>query len=261
MSDSIEQCFVNGSENCLTTDLNDESKPWVTRGITKKPEIDYCKSKSRDFYFVDTGYLGNFPSPGNPGGKKLYHRIVKNDIQHCNVINNVPKDRWEALIKSDPRLKWSGWKNYDKKILLVVPNPKACRFYGIDQQKWVDDTVDTIKKQTKLPIEIRIKGTRSYRNTGYTIYDAFDSGVQCTVTFNSIAALESVLYGIPAYVAVPCAAAPLSSTVLNLNNLYKPNTDQILQHCYRLAYGQFTVDEMINGTAWKLTRKIHEANT
>lgn len=255
MTDSIEQCFVIGSGNILTTDLNDKTKPYVTRGITQKPEIDQCRSNNRDFYFIDTGYMGNFPSPGNPGGKKMYHRVVKNDIQHCQLQSNYPSDRWESLVRSDPRLKWSGWKNYDKKILLVMPNPKACRFYGIDQEKWVEETTNEIKKQIDLPIEVRIKGSRSYRNKEYTIYDAFDSGVYATVAFNSIAALESVLYGIPACVTVPCAASPLSSDKLDLKNLYRPSPEKILKHCYRLAYGQFTVDEITKGVAWKLLKK------
>jgi hypothetical protein len=252
---SIEQCFVIGSKNSATIDLQDLSKPYVTRGITQKPEIDFCIANNRDYYFIDTGYLGNFPSPENPSGKKQFHRIVKNDIQHCRLINNFPADRWDALTKSDPRLQWTGWKDHRKKILLVLPNPKACRFYGIDQEKWVEETTNKIKSQSDLPIEVRVKGSRSYRNREYTIYDAFDSGVYATVAFNSIAALESVLYGIPAFVSVPCAAAPLASMELELTKLFRPAQDMIDQHCRRLAYGQFTVEEILSGHAWEILKK------
>lgn len=256
MKDSIEECFAESSRNNLTTNLSEESKAFVTRGITQKPEIDHCISKKRDFYFIDTGYFGNFPSPGNPGGKKKYHRIVKNNIQHIALKKNYPDDRWKNLVKSDPRLTWTGWKNFDKKILLVVPNPKACRFYGVDQEKWVDETIKTIKLQTSLPIEIRIKGSRSYRNKEYTIYDAFNSGVMATVAFNSIAALESVLYGIPAFVNVPCAAAPLSNMTLDLSTPIRPDLNIITSYCHQLAYGQFTQDEIENGTAWNILGKF-----
>lgn len=252
---SLEQILVKGSGNKVTTDLNDLTKPYVTRGITQKPEIDFCIKNKRDYYFIDTGYLGNFPSAGNPGGKKKYHRIVKNDVQHCNYSENFPVDRWKSLCKNDTRLIWQGWKGFGKKILLIIPNPKACRFYGLDQQQWVENTTSKIQTQTKLPIEIRIKGSRSYRNTEYTIYDAFNSGVYATVAFNSIAALESVLYGIPAFVTVPCAASPLSSTNLDLSNPYFPEEKKILQHCYRLAYGQFTVDEIQSGEAWEILKR------
>jgi hypothetical protein len=251
---SVEESFIVGSNNLVTLDIN-ENKPMVVRGVTSKTEINICESSNRDYYYIDTGYLGNFPSIGNAGGKKIWHRVVKNALQH-DVIKEVPSDRWESLVKQDRRLKWAGWKDYNKKILLVVPNPKATNFYNIDCDKWIADTSAEIKKYSNLPIEVRIKGSRSERNQGYTIYDAFDSGVYATVTFNSIAALESVLYGIPAFVTVPCAASPLTSTELSLlTNLFKPDEPTILKQCYNIAYGQFTTTELANGTAWNILQK------
>jgi hypothetical protein len=173
------------------------------------------------------------------------------------VIRDVPKDRWNALVQQDPRLYWKGWKNYNKKILLVLPNPKACRYYNLDYNIWVAETTEKIKTYSNLPIEVRVKGARSARNTGYTIYDAFDSGVYATVAMNSIAALESVLYGIPAFVSVPCAASPLASNDLSqLANPFKPDADTIWKQSRNIAYGQFTLDEIVNGTAWKITNEI-----
>jgi hypothetical protein len=73
------------------------------------------------------------------------------------------------------------------------------------------------------------------------------------VAFNSIAALESVIYGIPSFVTVPCAASPLSLTDLTkIETPFYPEESLIKQHCASLAYGQFTPEEIINGTAQKL---------
>lgn len=249
---SLEESLVKGSGNICTTDMSDTSKPIVVRGVTSKSEIVECVKTNRDYYYIDTGYLGNFPSEGNTSGKKKWHRVVKNDLQHP-IIKDAPADRWQQLLKQDSRLQWKGWKDFNKKILLVLPNPKACRFYDIDCDQWVNETTEQIKKYSNLPIEIRVKGSRSERNKGYTIYDAFDSGVYATVSFNSIASLESVLYGIPAFVSVPCAASPLASTDLSmLANPFKPSLDTIVQQCHNLAYGQFTQEEILNGTAWKI---------
>ena len=248
---SLEESLVRGSGNICTTDIN-ESNPLVVRGVTSKTEIVQCVKDGRDYYYIDTGYLGNFPSSGNTSGKKIWHRIVKNALQH-DIIKDAPSDRWDRLVKQDPRLAWTGWKNYNQKILLVLPNPKACKFYDIDCDTWISETTEKIKTYSDLPIEIRIKGSRSERNHGYSIYDAFESGVYATVSFNSIASLESVLYGIPAFVSVPCAASPLVSTDLaELKNPVKPSTETILAHCYNLAYGQFTQKEILDGTAWKI---------
>jgi hypothetical protein len=249
---SLEQSLVKGSNNFCTIDINETNKPMAVRGVTSKSEIVECQKNNRDFYYIDTGYIGNFPSPGNTSGKKIWHRIVKNDLQH-NIPKDLPGDRWELLIKQDPRLEWSGWKSHNQKILLVLPNPKACRYYNIDCDQWIAETTEKIKTYSNLPIEIRVKGSRSERNHGYSIYDAFDTGVYATVSFNSIASLESVLYGIPAFVSVPCAASPLVSTDLSqLKNPYKPEMNLIIKQCKTLAYGQFRQDEILDGTAWKI---------
>jgi hypothetical protein len=253
---SIEELIVLGSKDRCTTDPTVVDKPLVIRGIGGGKYMRQCMQNNRDFYYTDTGYLANFIGPGNPTGVKLWHRVVKNSVQH-HTIRECPPDRWQTLIAQDKRLEWRGWKNYDKKILLVVPTPKSCKYYGIDIETWKNTTIEEIKKFSNLPIEIRYKTSRRERNNGYTIYKAFDSGVYATVTFNSIAALESVLYGIPAFVSVPCAASPLASTDLSqLANPVKPDTDLILKQCYSLAYGQFTLEEIYNGTAWKILKKF-----
>jgi hypothetical protein len=253
---NIEDLLVSGSENQLTTDINKTEKPLIIRGIVKKDIIRKCQRIGRDFYYIDTGYIGNFPSKGNVSGKKIWHRIVKNDVQHC-TLKEFPSDRWNRLIDQDSNLKWAGWKNYNKKILLVLPNPKACRYYDVDYNTWITETTESIKKYTDLPIETRIKGSRSYRNHEYSIYDAFDTGVYATVVFNSIAAIESVLYGIPAFVSVPCAASPLSSSDLSrLTNPFFPALTDIEKHAATISYGQFTVDEISNGTAWQIIKGI-----
>lgn len=228
-----------------------EPRPAIFRGIIKRKYIHACIREKRDFYYMDTGYFGNFQSVGNPGGKKLYHRIVKNELQK-SVIEDKPGDRWESLIRSDPRLKWPGWKTKGNKILLILSNPKSCDYFGYNMQEWWDTTVATIKQHTDMPIIVRHKGSRSQRHSN-SIYDVLDSGIFATVVFNSIAAMESIAYGIPAFVTVPCAATPLASTDLTkIATPYYPNESLVSKHCRSLAYGQFTAEEITNGTAWKL---------
>ena len=225
--------------------------PQIFRGIIKRKHIHDCIKRGEDFYYMDTGYFGNFVSVGNPGGKKMYHRIVKNELQKTKIELKSP-DRWQALVKSDRRLRWPGWKKGGDKILLVVSNPKSCHYFGYDMPQWLDETIATIKKHTDMEIVVRHKGSRSDRNSD-SIYDVLDQNVFATVAFNSIAAMESIAYGVPAFVTVPCAASPLA-----LNDLSKiatpwyPDALLVQQHCESLAYGQFTQEEIVNGTAWKL---------
>ena len=235
--------------------------PSVFRGVVKRKYIQQHWKDNKDFYYMDTGYFGNFISPGNPGGKKLFHRIVKNDVQK-HWLEKYPNDRWREICKIDPRYDWKGWKKTGKKILVIVPNRKSCVFYGYDndpyidgEKPWLMNTIETIKKHTDMEIIIREKGSRSARQH-HSIFNALDEGIFATVAFNSIAALESVIYGIPSFVAVPCAASPLALTDLReISTPFYPDESLVQQHCASLAYGQFTGEEIANGTAWKLLNK------
>lgn len=250
-----EELFVQGSKNRCTTDRADKSKPLVLRGITKRKQVAQCLQENRTFYYMDTGYFGNFPSEGNKAGLKKYHRIVKNELQNT-TIKEFPSDRWNKLVKDDSKLKWRGWKTKGKKILLVIPNGKSCVYYKYDLESWKNQTIETIRRYTNMPIEIREKESRRHRNTVHSIYDAFDEGVFATVSFNSIAAIESIVYGIPAFITVPCAASPLASTDLSkISTPFYPDEDLVLQQCYNLAYSQFTADEIANGFAWNILNR------
>ena len=233
-------------------------KPSIFRGVVKRKHIHQHWQDKKDFYYIDTGYFGNFISPGNPGGRKLFHRIVKNDVQK-HWLENRPGSRWQEICKIDPRYQWKGWKKNGNKILIIVPNRKSCIFYGYDtepyangEKPWLIKTIETIKKHTDMEIVIREKGSRSGRQH-HSIFDALDQGVFATVSFNSIAAIESIAYGVPAFVTVPCAASPLALTDFSqIITPFYPDESLVQQHCASLAYGQFTGEEIANGTAWKL---------
>jgi hypothetical protein len=238
--------------------------PSIFRGVVKRKYIQQHWQDKKDFYYMDTGYFGNFISLGNPGGKKLFHRIVKNDLQK-HWLEKYPIDRWQEICKIDPRYQWTGWKKKGNKILIIVPNRKSCVFYGYEEGKaedrdetkptWLMNTIETIKKHTDMEIVIREKGSRSARQH-HSIFDALDEGIFATVAFNSIAALESVIYGVPSFITVPCAASPLALTDLSqIAKPFYPDESIVHQHCASLAYGQFTPEEISNGTAWKILNK------
>ena len=244
-----------------TLDLRSLPNVSVFEGIAKRKHIHRHWQEKKDFYYIDTGYFGNFISPGNPGGKKLFHRVVKNDVQK-HWLENHSGDRWQEICKIDPRYQWKGWKKKGNKILIIVPNRKACIFYGYDtepyvnnEKPWLMNTIATIKKHTDMEIVVREKGSRSERHH-HSIFDALDEGIFATVAFNSIAALESVIYGVPSFVTVPCAASPLAlSDLTKINSPYYPDESLVKQQCHSLAYGQFTTEEIENGTAYEILNK------
>ena len=233
----------------------------LVRGIAAGPIIDYIREQGLDYYFIETGYFGNYKCRGNANARKYWHRIVKNAMQHDRVLD-VPDDRWRTLLKYDPRLEWTGWKTRGENILLVAPSEKPCAYYGIDKEQWVSDTVNTLKQYTDRPIVIREKGDRTERTSSNVIYDAFDQNVFAVVTYNSIAAVESVAYGIPAFALAPTAAAPVTLNDLSkIENPFYPDEEFVYRWLSSLAYGQYHLDELLTGQAWKLIQANEQRPT
>jgi hypothetical protein len=235
--------------------FEDSNRPIVLRGILKHKIMKRCWEENRSFYYIDTGYFGNEINSSNPNGWKFWHRIVKNNLQHDEIITQ-PKDRWLSFNKQ-----MLPWKKTGRKILIAKPDIKPCKFYGIDLEEWVQQTIDTIKKYTDRPIVIRERAPkREDRVTTSTLKEALNDDVFALVTYNSVAATESVLYGIPAFTLAPCnAAKPVSSQDLSqIENPYYPESDKLLAWAAHLAYGQFHVSEFKNGWVMKKLNEMEQ---
>ena len=252
-SDEYVNMFAKGCRAKPTSDKDFDYKqtfpnPIVLRGILKHKLMKQCLKDGRDFYYMDSGYLGNYKSPINPNGWKWFHRIVKNDLQHSEIIDR-PADRWENLKYEIPN-----WKKTGKNILLVMPSEKPAKFYNIDMPVWREQVVNTLKQYTDRPIVIREKVGRPTRIVK-TIYEEFDNAY-AVVTLQSIAATEAVLYGIPAFGLYPNAASPVSLNDLSkIETPFYPDKDLVYKWACHLAYGQFHIDELKNGTAYKILKE------
>ena len=255
----------------------DDKTPLLVRGLGKTKIIKKCLEVGRDFYFMDTGYVGNNPSPLNPNGKKTYHRIVKNALQNLHMpsrarIEDHPKDPHDddetaqrkldanLLIKAPEHYSGERWKRLGiqfkdvtggKKILVVPPSQKVMKYFELDLDIWIENTIMEIKKHTQRPVELRRKPSREDRVSVNTMEQALADDVHCMVTFNSIAALESMVYGVPAIVLGPnCAQDICEKRISNIEFIKHPGRKQLTWLCRYLSNNQFVYDEMLNGFAW-----------
>lgn len=251
--DEYVNMFAKGCNSSITdTDMFDYSSsqdPLVLRGILKKKWIHQCWEDGRTFYYIDTGYFGNERTPSNPNGWKYWHRIVKNDLQHGEIVSRKD-DRFKVFGK-----KFQPWKKSGTKILVAAPDEKPCKFYGTTQEEWIKTTVDTIKQYTDRPIIVRERAkNRIDRVIHNTLQEALDDDVFALVTFNSVAAVESIFHGIPAFTLAPAnAASPVALQDLSkINEPYYPDKDKLYAWGCHLAYGQFHISELKNGKAMDL---------
>ena len=223
----------------------------VLRGILKYKIMQKCLADNKDFYYVDSGYVGNNISRLNRMGNKLYHRIVRNDLQH-KTITPRPADRWQALdVVLQPR-------KFGRKIIVATPDEKPCRYYGIDQQQWVEQTVAELKKYTDRPIEIRHRAPKRIdRVSTAPLSTVLANNVHALVTYNSIAAVESIFAGVPAFVLAPThVAEPVASKDLSqIENPVWANRDTLDAWCHSMAYGQYHVKELRDGTAFRMMQE------
>ena len=141
-TDEYVNMFANGANLPIQDyDYKFGTNPIMIRSMGKRKLIHWCWKNKHTFYYMDSGYVGNYKSPTNPYGWKFWHRIVKDDVQHNKIIER-PDDRWKRLAYPIvPRKK-------GKHILLVTPSEKPCKFYGIDRDQWVTETVEKIKEYT-----------------------------------------------------------------------------------------------------------------
>jgi hypothetical protein len=232
-------------------DVEVDHRKVVLRGILKYKVMHKCLAGQHDFWYVDSGYVGNSVSSKNSHGSKLYHRIVKNDLQH-NEIKQRPTDRWQALgITPHPRRTGS-------KIIVAAPDEKPCRYYGIDQAAWVEETVAQLKTLTDRPIEVRQRAPKRIDRIVTTpLNQLLTQDVHAVVTFNSVAAVEAILAGVPAFVLAPShVARPVANIKLDtIDNPFWPDQDLLDAWCHSMAYGQYHVKELQNGTAFRMMQE------
>lgn len=257
LSKSGEDEYINMfAKGCNATPVStddfvyeDSTDPIILRGILKHKIMKRCWKDNRTFYYMDTGYFGNERTSTNPSGWKYWHRIVKNNLQHGEIILR-PDDRFKQFNKQ-----FQPWKKDGRKILIAAPDEKPCKFYGTTQEEWIKNTVNTIKQYTDRPIVVRERSKqRIDRIVHNTLQEALDEDVFALVTFNSVAAIESIFHGIPAFTLAPAnAASPVSLQDLSqIENPYYADKDKLYAWGCHLAYGQFHINELKSGKAMNL---------
>lgn len=244
--------FAQGSGGHIVNtddfDYEHSRAPLVLRGILKHKIMKRCWQDGRAFYYMDTGYLGNLPGAGNPRGWKLWHRIVPNDLQHGNVVARL-SDRWQRLgLQLHPR-------RHGRRVIVACPDQKPCDFYGIDRARWLQHTVERLQQLTDRPVVVRERvSNRQARVRIDPLSRVLQDDVHALVTFNSNAAVESILAGVPAIVTAPThAAMPVAGRDLDqIETPFWADQDQLHAWVCHLAYGQFHVDELSDGTAYRI---------
>ncbi len=183
-------------------------------------------------------------------------RITKN--KHCqNILQDRPSDRYEKNFKQDIQ----PWKKHGAKILVLPPTNAIANFFGVEN--WLDNTLKTLRANTDREIVVREKPynpTVAIDHVGATVKiekPTKDQGrinwsdYYAMVTYNSNTMIASLTEGVPVFCdPLNSAAAPISET--DFTKIETPKYGDRVALFSSLAYNNFTMQEMSDGTAWRI---------
>jgi hypothetical protein len=218
---------------------NNTNWPMILSGITMLAPIHQAQKHGLDYYYVDTGYLGNVK-------RKLYLRLCKNSIHANGPILPRPDDRLCTLNFDTTTI------SRGRKILLVPPDGKQCLHFQIpNPEHWIEQTLTQISQHTDRPVTVRNRPqSRTDRLTAETFLQALQDDIHAVVTFISNCAVESMLHDIPVVCLGPGATQQVSADITQLDNVPQIQEDKKQAWLRHLSYSQFTEQEMKSGLAW-----------
>ena len=210
----------------------------------------WCQKEKRDFYFMDHGYFTNAHDSPH------WLRITRN--KHCqNVLQERPADRYEKYFKQEIK----PWRKDGSKILVLPPTNAISNFFRVEN--WLENTLNTLKKNTDRTIDVREKPynpTIEIDNVGATVKVDRPTKHQgninwkdyyATVTYNSNTMVASLANGVPVFCDPNnSAAAPISET--DFSKIETPKYGDRIALFSSLAYNNWSMAEMADGTAWRM---------
>lgn len=242
----------------------DRDRPWHnTRNSVVK--------SARVFIVVETPLLNRKTSE-----KNTQHRIGVNGFL-CNdgtfTLRNHPADRLSSL-----DLNWKGWNNNKEgHVVLLLQLPGDASLRGIDMYDWAKWALQKIKENCDRKIIVR---THPHHNPKeLDVLHKFISEIAleedarvkvrignqeatlekdlkdayCTVSYSSGSSIDSIIAGIPTVALDPANFAYGISTnfLEEIESLRYAEEADVTQWLSNLAYSQWSVEEMENGTVWK----------
>ena len=163
---------------------------------------------------------------------------------------DMPYDRWIKL-----NVGLQEWRTEGDHIVVCGQVPWDASVDQSNHYEWIEDTVSRIKNMSERKIVFRphpkapdyyIHGVEYSRKP---ILEDFKNA-WAVVTFNSNAAVEAAIEGIPVFVEDQGSMAfPIANR--NLIYLDDPEIPDRTQWAHNIAYAQWTLDEMRAGETWR----------
>lgn len=224
--------------------------PMAFSGMSKNAAKSQAKRHGLDYWYIDTGYIGN-------NKLKTWARISKNSFQVTIPIQPRSDDRLKKL-NLDRTL-----YNRGNKIMVIPIDTKVAQAYDLpDPDTWLHQIIDTIKKYTDREIVVRHRPTsRETRRTVDTFIQALQQDINAVVIWTSNCGVEAAQHGIPVVSLGPGACTSISGKIEQIDHL--PTVEFELNEAWMrwLSYNQFSQPEIESGLAWQILQENYASNS
>jgi len=224
--------------------------PMAFSGISKSAARTQAEKHGLDYWYIDTGYLGNRMF-------KTWFRISKNSFQVTLPIQPRPDDRLNRLKINRTIF------NRGSKIMVIPIDPKVSGAYGLpDPDTWLKQTISNIKSYTDREVIVRQRPpSREVRVTSDTFVQALQNDINAVVVWASNCGVEAAQHGIPVVSLGPSACTQISGKIEQIDNLPSVSSEQTETWLRWLSYNQFSNPEVESGTAWRILQENYASNS
>lgn len=243
--DSIFNAITEGFPNARRNVQSDHYVLWGLIGNN----YQMMQTFPKQFTFCDMPYYGRLVGEDY---ENSYWRWCNYGFHNDEKLN-VPSDRFEEW-----NLEIKPYRDEGDFILICPSSETMTRtINGLTQSTWIQKTYEEIKRNTKLPIKVRLK-PRKNGTSGPSVETVSMKeelkGCHAMVTNASITAVEALSEGVPVFTDTSeCPAAWCSNR--DFRKINNPELFEREELFYNLAYKQYSIKEFRNGTAYENIRK------
>jgi hypothetical protein len=205
-----------------------------TQIIRNRQQID-----GNHFISMDVGYLGN------PAKWRSIGFDGQNGRANFCINENMPATR-----RNKYHWNLKPWNPGSEHVLVCAQDPNETALRGLNHDAWIRDTIAELETIVNVPVKLRPppdpqmshKAAKSDLTSDLT-------GAMCVVAYNSNAAVDAILAGIPAIVLDQGAMAwPMCGH--SLESVLDPPMLDREQWLNNLSFCQWSIKEIETGLAW-----------
>jgi hypothetical protein len=211
--DNCLKRFAEACKGTLTDKWDGKSIPVVVGNLHGADNIQMdCRKRGHPYILIDHGYFNR--------------DFGLSVARFC--VGNYHNTDWRETNKPIPKVR--DWRK-GRHVLIIPPAEKIAYIYGAEN--WVNETIKEVKKYTDRPIIVKKK------NEGKL--GEYLAMAHVTVSFGSVADVESAIFGVPVITSRYSPAIPISNKIEDIEDLKEFDRTSWLK---ALAGAEWKADEM-----------------